>query len=46
VESEEDIQRIQSTLSSGDAVAFHVLRPLRDRDGVTLFSTYFAGELP
>jgi len=46
VASEEDILRIQSTLASGDAVAFHVLRPARSRDGVTLLSTYLAGRMP
>jgi serine protease Do len=46
VSSEEDVRRIHATLTSGDAVGFRVLRPVRNRGRVSLFSQYFFGVMP
>ncbi|MCP5118570.1 MAG: Do family serine endopeptidase [bacterium] len=47
VTSVKDIQKIQETLGSGDAVAFRVLRPGPGQRGeVRLQSRYLAGKLP
>ena len=46
VNSVDDVRAIQSTLKSGDAIAFRVLRPGSARGQVTWFSTYLAGRIP